>query len=223
MWAADIPVGSGGTFVVSNTTGGVDVAFDVNGYIVDTKTDSKIDNLSGVFTMFFSGLTASDWSASLSAAESFSADIESTPLTSGVPEPSTGGVMIVGIGLVGLRCAIGVAGRRSRPDRSDLRPGSLQLDRVGDPAGGLTLEHQTAVTVTRLFVRRTAMADGEAVDEEAAPGRRRATRLRALLTGIVSYADGAVSFQLRHSRAVRWRRAASTAEGPHRSGSFLAH
>ena len=39
------------------------------------------------------------------------------------------------------------------------------------------------------------MADGEAVDEQATPGRRRATRRRALLTGIVSYADGAVSFR----------------------------
>ena len=102
LWATDVPVGSGGPFVVSNTTGGVDVAFDVNGYIVDTKTDSKIDNLSGVFTMFFSGLTASDWSANLSAAESFSANIETTPLTSGVPEPSAWGLMIAGIGLVGL-------------------------------------------------------------------------------------------------------------------------
>jgi hypothetical protein len=106
LFATDIPAGTNGPFTFTDTSNGAVVSFDVDGYILNTATNTEIDSFTGTFSATFDGETVADLMADLPIDTPFSATF--TANTIATPEPAyTGllGLLLVGAGVVSRRFA----------------------------------------------------------------------------------------------------------------------
>jgi PEP-CTERM motif len=101
LWATNIPPGDVGPFVFIDTADGAVVSFDVDGYVWDTNTSTKVDTFTGTFSATFDGETVADLFTELPIDTPFSGTFTATIIPTGnMPEPST--VLLLTVGLVGL-------------------------------------------------------------------------------------------------------------------------
>lgn len=99
LWATNIPAGAVGPYTLTDTPDGAVVSFDVDGYIYNTTTQTRVDNFSSTFTMSFTGQTVATLFANLPINTPFSATFIATP----VPEPAVFGMLMAGAGVLGIR------------------------------------------------------------------------------------------------------------------------
>lgn len=104
LWATNIPPGAVGPFVLTDTADGAVVSWDVDGYILDTNTDTKIDDFTGTFSATFDGESVASLFTDLPINTPFSATFTATPIV--MPEPASAGLLTAGV--------IGALGRRRR-------------------------------------------------------------------------------------------------------------
>src|ERR1700761_7122917 len=62
LWATNIPLGGvpGSPFTLTDTPDGAVASFDVDGYIWDTNSNTKVDTFTGTFSATFDGETVAD-------------------------------------------------------------------------------------------------------------------------------------------------------------------
>jgi hypothetical protein len=109
LWATNIPEGSlsGSPFTLTDTPDGAVASFDVDGYIWDTNSMSKVDTFTGTFSATFDGQTVADLFTNLPINTPFSATFTATTIpVTGTPEPAS--MLLMGAGLLG----VGLVSRR---------------------------------------------------------------------------------------------------------------
>jgi hypothetical protein len=100
LWATNIPPGSAGPFTLTDTPDGAVASFNVDGYIWDTNTGSKVDTFTGTFSATFDSQTVASLFTSLPINTPFSATFTATAVPATVPEPAS--MLLMGAGLLGL-------------------------------------------------------------------------------------------------------------------------
>jgi PEP-CTERM motif len=98
LWATNIPAGNHGAFELNDTPDGAVGSFDLDGYVFDTTTGTKLGTFMMVASATFTGETVAQVLASLPLETPFSA----TFTFAVVPEPGAWGLMFLGVGGVGV-------------------------------------------------------------------------------------------------------------------------
>jgi len=98
LFATNIPPGAVGPFDLTDTPDGAVASFDVDGYVWDTNTNSKVDTFTGTFSATFDGETVADLFGSLPIDTPFSATFTANVIPD-APEPST--LSLFALGLLG--------------------------------------------------------------------------------------------------------------------------
>jgi hypothetical protein len=105
LWATNIPAGTVGPFVLTDTPDGAVASFDVDGYILDTNTGRRVDTFTGTFSATFDGQTVASLFTDLPIDTPFSATFTATVIPT-IPEPAS--MLLMGAGLLG----VGLVSRR---------------------------------------------------------------------------------------------------------------
>jgi hypothetical protein len=99
--ANNIPAGSVGPYVLTNTPDGAIVSFNVDGTVLNTSTGKYIDNFTSTFSATLDGETSQQAVSSLPIDTPFSATFNLTPIA--VPEPASLGLLGAGVLSAGMR------------------------------------------------------------------------------------------------------------------------
>lgn len=107
LWVTNIPAGTGpGPFTLTDTADGAVASFDVDGYIWNTTTMTKVDTFTGTFSATFDGQTVASLFTNLPIDTPFSATFTATAIPVTIPEPAS--MLLMGAGLLG----VGLVSRR---------------------------------------------------------------------------------------------------------------
>jgi PEP-CTERM motif len=106
LWATNIPPGAVGPFTLTDTPDGAVASFDVDGYVWDSNSGTKVDTFTGTFSATFDGETVADLFTSLPINTPFSATFTATVIPTTIPEPAS--MLLMGAGLLG----VGLLSRR---------------------------------------------------------------------------------------------------------------
>jgi hypothetical protein len=88
LFATNIPAGTSGPLILTDTPTGAVAAFSVDGYVYDTNTQMQTEYFNGTFAATFVGTTVADLLNSYPIDTPFSATFQATT-TNNIPEPAS--------------------------------------------------------------------------------------------------------------------------------------
>lgn len=101
LWMTNIPLGgSVGPYTLTDTKDGAVLSFNVDGYIWNTDTCSRVDTFTGTFSATFDGESVGQLLQSLPLDSPFSATFTATVIPASAPEPAS--LLLMGAGLLGV-------------------------------------------------------------------------------------------------------------------------